>query len=68
MLFFPPVPHRQVEDHTREKTTLRQAEEESCDKEASHILGDTEQCCDYAPGEGKGGKPYFGRSQFENDV
>ena len=68
MLFFPPVPHRQVKDNARKQPTLSQAEENSGDKEASHILGDTLQRCDYAPGEGEGGKPHFGRSQSENDI
>ena len=68
MLFFPSVPHRQVEDDAWEEATLSQAEKQSGDEEASHILGNTQQCCDYAPGEGEGWKPNFGGSQFENDI
>ena len=68
MLFFPPVPHRQIKDDAREEPALSQAEEESRDEEASHILGDTLQGCDYTPGEGEGGKPHFGRRQFKNNI
>ena len=57
MLFFSPVPHGQIKDDAREEATFSHAKKKSCDKEASHVLGDTQQGGDCAPGEGEGGKP-----------
>lgn len=68
MLLFSPVPHRKIEHHAREETALCHAQKEACGEEASHVLGDAQQGCDYAPGECECRKPNFRRCQLEDDI
>lgn len=68
MLFFSPIPHREVKHDARKESTLSHTENEARGEESSHILGDAQQRGDYAPSECECRKPHFGRCQFQNDI
>ena len=68
MLFLSSVPHREVEDHAREKATFCHAQEKARGEEASHILCHAQQGCHYPPGKRECRKPYFGGGQLKSDI
>jgi hypothetical protein len=51
MLLLSFVPHGQVEDNSREESTLSNAQKEARYEEASHVLRGTQESSDDAPGE-----------------
>ena len=68
MLLLSLVPHRQIKNNTREESAFCHAQNESCDKEARHVLCDAEQGRNYSPGERERRKPQLGRRQFQYDI